>query len=154
MTRIRGAAYAAAFTLFTLFFWGAGVQTSAAYSSSEMGCLALNVYHEARGESLEGQLAVAVVTLNRVTSDRYPESVCEVVWQPAQFSWTRDRARYFPEDLDQWNEAMAVAKMAVNEDHHFRLGNVTHFHARHVKPGWSDTLDFVAQIGNHLFYSS
>ncbi|HIE75488.1 MAG TPA: cell wall hydrolase, partial [Gammaproteobacteria bacterium] len=64
-------------------------QQSHAYVSLEVGCLALNIYHEARGESHDGQVAVAAVTLNRMQSASYPDTVCGVVWQPHQFSWTR-----------------------------------------------------------------
>ena len=51
-------------------------------------CLALNVYHEARGEVIEGQIAVAHVTLNRVNHSYFPETICDVVYQNRQFSWT------------------------------------------------------------------
>ena len=47
----------------------------------ELGCLALNIYHEGRGESAKGQSAIAAVTMNRVASKHYPDSICEVVWQ-------------------------------------------------------------------------
>lgn len=53
-------------------------------------CLAENVYHEARGESVEGQLAVALVTLGRTLFPEYPKDVCGVVYQKNQFSWTFD----------------------------------------------------------------
>jgi len=44
-------------------------------------CLALNVYHEARSQSLVEQIAVAQVVVNRVNDDRYPDSICGVVKQ-------------------------------------------------------------------------
>ena len=51
-------------------------------------CLAMNIYHEARSESMQGQIAVAQVTLNRVEHDKWPSTICEVVYEPKQFSWT------------------------------------------------------------------
>ena len=57
----------------------------AANLDKELHCLSLNVYHEARGEPIQGQLAVAYVTMNRLVSGRYPDSICNVVWQDRQF---------------------------------------------------------------------
>lgn len=71
------------------------VQTSAPSLAdklkTEIGCLAANLYFEARGEPLKGQLAVAKVTLNRVKSKQYPDSICAVVFQKHQFSWTKQQ---------------------------------------------------------------
>ena len=53
-------------------------------------CLAIAMYYEARNQPIDGQLAVAQVIMNRVESPRYPDTVCEVVWQPKQFSFTHD----------------------------------------------------------------
>jgi hypothetical protein len=62
-------------------------------SEDDLFCMVHNVYHESRGESVLGQAAVAYVTLNRVRSPAYPDSVCDVVWQKGQFSWTEDGRR-------------------------------------------------------------
>lgn len=56
---------------------------------AEIACLALNIYHEARGEGIKGMRAVASVVMNRVRSKLFPDTVCDVVSQPAQFSWYR-----------------------------------------------------------------
>jgi N-acetylmuramoyl-L-alanine amidase len=84
----------------------------------DLECLAENVYFEARGEPLEGQYAVAEVTLNRTRSDHFPHTVCGVVheirWNPsrrrlvADFSWT-EQGGLSPEDGPAWKQAMAVA---------------------------------------------
>jgi spore germination cell wall hydrolase CwlJ-like protein len=58
------------------------------YSDKQIKCLAQNIYYEARGEPLLGQLAVALVALNRVEDPRFPSTPCKVVWQPGQFVWT------------------------------------------------------------------
>ena len=82
-------------------------------SGAEEDCLANAVYFEARGESLEGQLAVAEVVMNRAASGRYPATLCGVVRQPSQFSFVRrgmipraDRGS------DAWRRAVAVARIA------------------------------------------
>jgi len=72
---------------------------------AEVHCLALNIYHEARGETFEGKLAVAAVTLNRVRHKRFPDGVCEVVWQPRQFSWTHDGKTDRPYNQKAWELA-------------------------------------------------
>ncbi len=64
--------------------------STAQLNPDEVFCLAQNIYFEASVEHRVGKSAVAHVTLNRVDSPRYPDSVCEVVWQDRQFSWTQD----------------------------------------------------------------
>ena len=80
----------------------ASQRQSHAYMPLEVGCLALNIYHEARDESHDGQVAVAAVTLNRMQSASYPDTICGVVWQPHQFSWTRQQVRHKHRDPRAW----------------------------------------------------
>lgn len=121
----------------------------------QSNCLAVAVYHEARGETLEGQLAVANVILNRAQSDRYPSSWCGVVKQPWQFSFVRG-GRFPPVDegSDAWRRARAIARIAaariasqVDED-------VLWYHADYVSPSWGRRLTRVSKIGAHIFYRS
>jgi spore germination cell wall hydrolase CwlJ-like protein len=60
------------------------------FKDEELTCLSDNVYHEARGEGPRGQYAVMFATLERVLHKKYPKSICGVVHQPQQFSWTSD----------------------------------------------------------------
>ncbi len=130
-----------------------GVERSQAGNGVEWHCLALNVYHEARGENAEGQLAVARVTLNRVKSDLFPDSVCEVVWQPRQFSWTHDQHPDKPADRKAWADALAIARSALDSHHQTTpLDKATYFHASNVWPHWAEEQILVRVIGNHLFY--
>ena len=76
-------------------------------------CLAMNIYFEARSESTLGQHAVAQVTMNRVASDKYPNSVCDVVWQSGQFSWTNDGKSDVPKNKEAWEKAKHIAKRMV-----------------------------------------
>ena len=60
-------------------------------------CLAALIFFEARGESLEGQIAVGEVAINRVESPRWPNDICAVVMQKKQFSYTHDGLSDNPE---------------------------------------------------------
>ena len=131
------------------------VQAHAASSvpDSERECLAGAVYFEAQGEPIEGQLAVAEVVLNRAASGEYPSSICDVVTQPAQFSFVRDGQ--FPaidRGSDAWRKAVAVAHIAAENLAGTLASDVLWYHADYVAPGWGRRLDRVTQIGAHIFY--
>lgn len=121
----------------------------------ELTCLASAVYFEARGEPLDGQLAVAEVVLNRARSGIYPNSVCDVITQRAQFSFVR-RGRIPPVDPtnELWRRAIAIADIARQ---HTALApiasNVLWYHASYVAPSWRRQHTRVAEIGTQIFYS-
>ena len=75
--------------------------------------MALNIYHEARGESIEGQYAIAHVTLNRVASTKWPDSICDVVYQPYQFSWTHQIRDQKPRG-NAWTVAKQAAALVLS----------------------------------------
>jgi N-acetylmuramoyl-L-alanine amidase len=126
---------------------------SAELDAAEL-CLATAIYFEARGESLAGQLAVAEVVLNRVASDAYPDDVCAVVTQRAQFSFVRrGRMPRADESSDSWRRAVAVAHVARNGLARLVPENVLWYHADYVSPVWGKRLTEVARIGAHIFYS-
>lgn len=117
----------------------------------EEECLAGAVYFEAKGEPLDGQLAVAKVILNRAQSGRFPSSICGVVFQRSQFSFVRGSG--FPpiaRGSRNWREAVAIAMIARNDMWESSVENALYFHARRVSPGWR--LSRIATIGNHVFY--
>ena len=121
---------------------------------AEQLCLAKAVYFEARSESLEGQLAVAEVVLNRARSGVYPSSICGVVTQHAQFSFIR--AGRFPAPntaSDAWHRALAIAEIASKHLATEVAPNVLWYHADYVAPAWGRQRTRVAQIGAHIFYS-
>lgn len=117
-------------------------------------CLANAVYFEARGEPIEGQLAVAEVVLNRAQSGRYPGTICQVVTQPWQFSFVRDgiipRA---DRSSDSWRRAVAVARIAEAGASRLLPRNVLWYHADYVNPTWGRRLARNTKIGLHIFYS-
>jgi hypothetical protein len=120
----------------------------------EQDCLANAVYFEARGEPIEGQLAVAEVVLNRAASGRYPTDLCQVVKQPWQFSFVQ-RGRFPPADKasDAWRKAVAIARIAQRQLADTLPANVLWYHATYVAPGWGKRLQRQTQIGLHIFYS-
>lgn len=119
----------------------------------EKNCLATAVYFEAKGESLEGQLAVANVVLNRTASGRYPASVCAVVKQKAQFSFVV-RGRFPPIDPGclSWGRAKAIARVATQFNLMALPSDVLWYHADYVAPSWRRGLKRVEKIGAHIFY--
>lgn len=118
--------------------------------SATLACLATAIYFEARGEPIDGQLAVAEVILNRVASPDFPDDVCGVVWQKKQFSWTHDGKSDKPKDKAAYAVATNIAKQALSGD---VLGHgATFYHAEYVRPYWSKKLTYVGKIGTHIFY--
>lgn len=119
----------------------------------ETNCLATAVYFEARGESVEGQLAVARVVMNRAASGRYPADWCGVVKQPAQFSFVRNgQFPYADPNCDAWRKAEAVAELAAANVVPSVAPDVLWYHANYVAPSWRHGLQEVEQIGAHIFY--
>jgi len=120
----------------------------------ELGCLAMNIYHEARGETEKGKLAVAAVTMNRVKAKYYPDTVCGVVWQKKQFSWTELKLKYHAvKDTKAWVNAIEIAQLFIDGGNWPGVGEATHYHTTAVSPNWKDDTLLVAQVGNHLFYN-
>jgi len=128
---------------------------------AELQCLAENVYYEARGEPMSGQYAVAEVTLNRVRSPYYPDTICEVVhqshWDPARkrrtaaFSWTALDIDGTPRGR-AWRQAKKAASAVYNNTHTPVVPEALFYHATYVDPYWAKTRKHVATIGNHAFY--
>lgn len=121
-----------------------------------IACIALAVYHEARGEPLEGQLAVAEVILRRVQASRWPDDPCAVVFQDYQFSWTM-AGDLTPDDERAYNQALGVAMAAkilpTGEGAVTRCAD--HFHSRMERlPRFAQTYRLERQIGGHWFYCS
>jgi spore germination cell wall hydrolase CwlJ-like protein len=120
-------------------------------------CIAVAVYHEARGESLEGQLAVARVIMNRAASGKYPGSWCGVVKQPWQFSFVSPRTGHYP-SVDTgsaaWEKALGITRLATNNAVPSLANDVLWYHADYVAPSWGRRLSFVQKIGTHIFYRS
>lgn len=137
----------------------AGLDPEAIDLTDELQCLAMNIYHEARGESIEGRMAVAYVTLNRMASDRFPDSICAVVKQGGetrrhrcQFSWWCDGRSDRPLDQQAWHDSVFSAIDAVMFSQHDTTGKALFYHADYVKPSWARKMTRTSRIGRHIFY--
>ena len=121
-------------------------------------CLALNVYHEARSETEAGQLAVATVTLNRVHSKAFPDSVCDVVKQGGeqlhrcQFSWWCDGKSDRPTEAEAWKNAQHISRQALLGLAKDPTNKALYYHATYVNPRWSRKMQQTARIDQHIFY--
>ncbi len=135
-----------------------------AHANDEKLCLTKAIYYEARGESDNGQWAVANVIINRAMSDRYPATMCGVIFQNAQvrngcqFSFACDGRPEMGSERQAWIKANRIASAAFSEFQHGERPNVVpksalFYHNRSVAPGWSNNYREVAEIGGHLFYS-
>lgn len=119
----------------------------------ELFCLVQNIYHEARGEDVQHQAAVAHVTLNRVASAHFPNTVCGVVWQSKQFSWTQDGRSDEMKDHRAILKAVDVAIDAIsNRDDDPTNGMRFYYAHNKIKtPRWAEKPIEVAVLGNHTF---
>ena len=126
---------------------------TAAALDEQTTCLATAVYFEARGESLEGQLAVARVVINRAASGKYPATWCETVKQPWQFSFVQN-GRFPPADIGSaaWARAQAIAEIAKANIVPSLTDDVLWYHADYVAPSWGHRLQRAEKIGTHIFY--
>ena len=134
-------------------------------------CLALNTYHEAKNQSMVGQIATAQVVMNRVEDKRFPNTVCEVVkqgptrpsWEDpnkeypikhrCQFSWYCDGKSDVPKNEKAWRKAQDVAFLVLYDKIKVDVTEgATHYHATYVKPAWAKTKKRTTQIEKHIFY--
>ena len=126
-------------------------------------CLAMNIFHESRGESVPGQYAVALVTMNRAKKE--PAKVCKVVFQPKQFSWTgavkSTRGGWvIPAHMvaptiaepDAWVKAIRIASWTLAGKMPDLTQGANFYHAKSVSPSWRKVMTRTKTIGAHHFY--
>ena len=130
-------------------------------------CMALNIYHEAKNQSMLGQIAVGQVVMNRVADSRFPDTVCEVVKQAVthkgtnkpilfrcSFSWYCDGKKDEPEyDSHAWFLAQDYARIVLSGKIVLDVTEgATHYHATYVRPSWAKTKKRTTRIDRHIFY--
>jgi len=126
--------------------------------NAQWRCLAEAIYFEARGETIEGQFAVAEVILNRVDSARYPNTVCDVTTQgtgrryACQFTYTCDGVPDIITDTRGWHRAGQIARIMMDGGPRRMTSGATHYHADWVSPSWAQVYPRTAQVGSHIFY--
>ena len=127
----------------------------------EVNCLAKNIYYEAGSESFEGKLGVAQVTINRLKSDQFPDTICKIVNQKingiCQFSWVCKSPRKLVKDKN-WEQSLYIAQQAMSvspEKVHMSYilykTDALYYHNNKVRPYWKRK-NIVTRIGNHIFY--
>jgi N-acetylmuramoyl-L-alanine amidase len=149
-------------TMFGLFGFAWNSTVTYQDERRSLTCLALNIYHEARGEPEAGQYAVAEVTMNRVASRFYPDTVCGVVYEKrwdalrqryvGAFSWTEFDSVPPPKDVE-WQRAQEIAEEIYYRRRAPVLAGALFYHANYIKPSWSLDKQPVARIGRHIFYN-
>ena len=130
-------------------------------------CMAFNIYHEARNESMLGQIAVGQVVMNRVWDKRFPDTVCEVVTEAVtykgtkkpvlhkcQFSWYCDGAKDdVNKDSKAWRYSLEYASIVLSGRIVLDITEgATHYHATYVRPAWAKTKTRTTRIDRHIFY--
>lgn len=125
---------------------------------NETECLAKNIYFEANTESVEGKLAVATVTMNRVQSHVFPKTVCGVVLDKSsngcQFSWVCDGKSDIVHSRGDYMESVKIAEevLLFNKRSRIITSDVLYYHADYVAPAWAKTMRLFTKIGAHIFY--
>lgn len=115
----------------------------------EVTCLAKNIYHESRGEPIKGQIAVALVTINRTKHENYPSTVCGVVYDKGQFSWTSSPTRIV--NNTAWKSAIELAEAVLEGNITLPNFNALYFHNVSIRPKWKTQVRPL-RIGNHVFF--
>lgn len=125
-------------------------------SQREVDCLALNIYREAGVEEVSGMIAVALVTMNRLKTEGFPDTICKVVQQKkkstCQFSWVcMNRLPKINEKIYNYTRELAT-HVFLNHD---LIEDITNgalfYHADYVNPRWKK-LEVTTKIGRHIFY--
>ena len=139
-------------------------QPSQADFGKQLDCLTQNIYFEARGESIIGQLAVGLVTLNRVADVRWPNTVCSVTKQAnrdnngnpllnqCQFSWYCDGQSDIVPDNPAAQLARDISFLLLTQDIVDFTKGSNYFHATYVNPTWTNNMENTIVVGNHIFY--
>ena len=127
----------------------------AATEDPQVECLAKNIYFEARDQGWDGKVAVAFVTLNRVLSDKFPDTWCEVVWQKGQFEWTQDGKSDNPKERIKYSYIKDLAHDFISNynDYMDFTSGAKYYHAHYIEPCWLPDASLTATIGDHLFYT-
>lgn len=119
--------------------------------NNQLKCMSENIIFEAGNQSIRGKIAVAQVTLNRVESHKFGSSLCEVIYQPKQYSWTNKKKPKY--SIMEYKEAYVIAiNVIAHEVSLPELKDALFYHATYTNPCWRHKMTRVAQIEQHIFY--
>ncbi|HEO0817091.1 TPA: cell wall hydrolase [Acinetobacter baumannii] len=129
--------------------------------TTALTCLALNIYHEGRGETELGKKIIAQTVMNRAGHN--DANVCREVMKPYQYSWTNRlvagrqlKTKGKPQEKDSWETCQTIAKQALNGklDLPKKYRNATHFHTPRVQPNWTSRMVRLGQVDGHIYYQA
>jgi len=125
------------------------------YNKNDVECLARNIYYEAGIEPMAGKIAVGTITVNRVKTKYWGHHICDVVYSPDQFSWTKEKKRAWVQLKGQtWAESQAAAEAVLKGGIRVKqLKTALFYHADYVSPQWKDPSKQVLKVGHHIFYT-
>lgn len=117
-------------------------------------CLSVNNFHEARSESDIANIMIMGVVLNRMHDKRYPNNICDVIFDEKQFSWTHDTRSDKIIDTGQYKRLYKLAEyVMMNQDFVQQMAEgANHYHSKTVDPNWNKVYDYITTIDNHHFY--
>ena len=123
----------------------------------EVYCMSENIYHEARDQGYDGQIMVAQVVMNRAKLKN--RSICQVVHQPMQFSWTISGKAKFnfgsPTETQAFNDAVAIAIEVMTDKHENLVGKADHYYnPDKEQPTWPAVMTLQGKWKDHIFYVS
>ena len=128
------------------------------HAKKQVECLAQNIYYEAGWEPEKGQIAVAMVTLNRVEDGRFANSICGVVKQKTQntcqFTWFCEGKVLTKMNHSVYNEVKDLAAYVYANHQKIKdpSKGALFYHADYVNPGWKNMV-YLTKIGRHKFYN-
>ena len=127
--------------------------------TASLMCLSIAMYHEARGEPVAGQIAVANVIMNRVKDKRFPKTVCGVITEgktvsinSCQFSFYCDDNALIPKEKETFSDIKKIASKVLKGEIKDNTQGALFFHTTDVKPKWSKSKKKTVKIDNHIFY--
>ena len=124
------------------------------YNKNDVECLARNIYYEAGVEDMTGKIAVGNITVNRVKTKYWGTHICNVVYSPDQFSWTKEKKRaWIGLKGKAWVDSKTAAEAVLNGLKVKQLDKALFYHADYVQPNWRDRSKRVIKIGRHIFYT-
>jgi spore germination cell wall hydrolase CwlJ-like protein len=165
---------------FILLLFSVVISTNA-LAETDLECMSKNIYFEGQNQSFAGQLSIGLVVLNRVKDTRFPNSVCEVIYEGpikeswrtkvnlslpdtkriyypirhrCQFSWYCDGKPDEIKDSNTYAKIEYVASLLLDENITVKdiTEGATHYHAYYVAPDWGKDHVKILQIDDHIFY--
>ena len=115
---------------------------------SELECMERAMYFESNRSSREGMIAVGSVVMNRVHSEKFPNSVCAVIGQKNQFAPGVMTKKM---DLRTAPKVQEAARSVLRGERHPQIGNAQFFHAATHRFGYNN-MHYVLVAGGNAFY--